>query len=68
MQLNPNKDKYYLRTPYRTLKPPLKKISIESIRAIARDLNLDLQSLGIFNYEISKITLELNKFKNFSLY
>ena len=47
VQLNPDEDKYYLLTPYPTLKQPLKKFSPESIKAIARNPNIDLQSIGI---------------------
>ena len=53
VQLNPDEDKYYLLTPYPTLMQPLKKFSPESIRAIARNPNIDLQSIGI--YSISDI-------------
>ena len=49
VQLNPDEDKYYLLTPYPTLMQPLKKFSPESIRAIARNLNIDLQSIGIYS-------------------
>ena len=48
VQLNPDEDKYYLLTPYPTLMPPLKKFSPESIRAIARNPKIDLQSIGIY--------------------
>ena len=48
VQLNPDEDKYYLLTPYPTLMPPLKKFSPESIRAINRNPNIDLQSIGIY--------------------
>ena len=37
-----------LLTPYATLMQPLKKFSPESIRAIARSPNIDLQSIGIY--------------------
>ena len=47
VQLNPDEDKYYLLTPYPTLMRPLKKFSPESIRAIARNPNIDLQSIGM---------------------
>ena len=47
VQLNPGKDKYYLLTPYPPLMQTLKKISIEGIRAIARNPNTDLKSNGI---------------------
>ena len=49
VQLNPDEDKYYLLTPYPTLMPPQKKFSPESIRAIARNRNIDLQSIGIYS-------------------
>ena len=49
VQLNPDEDKNYLLTPYPTLMPPLKKFSPESIRAIARNPNIDLQSIGIYS-------------------
>ena len=48
VQLNPDEDKYYLLTPYPTLMQLLKKFSPESIRAIARNPNIDLQSIGIY--------------------
>ena len=48
-QLNPDEDKYYLLTPYPTLMQPLKKFSPESIRAIARNPNIVLQSIGIYS-------------------
>ena len=47
VQLNTDKNKNYLLTPYPTLMPPLKKFLPESIRAIARNSNIDLQSIGI---------------------
>ena len=46
--LNPDEDKYYLLTPYPTLMQSLKKFSPESIRAIARNPNIDLQSIAIY--------------------
>ena len=49
IQLNPDEDKYYLLTTYPTLMQPLKKFSPESIRAIARNPNIDLQSIGIYS-------------------
>ena len=49
IQLNPDEDKYYLLTPYPTLMQPLKKFSPESIRATARNPNIDLQSIGIYS-------------------
>ena len=48
VQLNPDEDKYYLLTPYPTLMHPLKMFSPESIRNIARNSNIDLQSIGIY--------------------
>ena len=49
VQLNPDEDKNYLLTPYPTLMQSLKKFSPESIRAIARNPNIDLQSIGIYS-------------------
>ena len=49
VQLNLDEDKYYLLTPYPTLMQPLKKFSPESSRAIARNPNIDLQSIGIYS-------------------
>ena len=49
VQLNPDEDKYYLLTPYPTLTQSLKKFTPESIRAIARNPNIDLQSIGIYS-------------------
>ena len=49
VQLNPDEDKCYLLTPYPTLMHPLKKCSPENIRAIARNPNIDLQSIGIYS-------------------
>ena len=49
VQLNPDEDKYYLLTPYPTLMQSLKTFSPESIRAIARNPNIDLQSIGIYS-------------------
>ena len=49
VQLNPNEEKYYSLTPYPTLMQPFKKISPEIIRAIARNPNSDLQSIGIYS-------------------
>ena len=49
VQLNPDEDKYYLLTPYPKLMQPLKKFSPESIRAIALNPNIDLQSIGIYS-------------------
>ena len=48
VQLNSDEDKYYLLTPYPLLMQPLKNFSAESIRAIARNPNIDLQSIGIY--------------------
>ena len=45
VQLNPDEDKNYLLTPYPTLMQSLKKFSPESIRAIANNPNIDLQSI-----------------------
>ena len=47
--LNVNEDKYCLLTPYPTLMPPLKKFSPGSIRAIAREPNIDVKLIGIYS-------------------
>ena len=49
LQLSPDEDKYYLLTPHSTLMPPLKNFSPEIIKAIARNPNIDLQSIGIYS-------------------
>ena len=49
VQLNTDEDKYNLLTPYPTLMPPLKKFSPESVKIIARNPNIDLQSIGIYS-------------------
>ena len=49
VQLNPDEDKHYLLTAYPTLMQSFKKFSPESIRAIARNPNIDLQSIGMFS-------------------
>ena len=62
VQLNPDEDKYYLLPPYPTLMPPLKKFSPESIRAIARNPNIDLQSIGIYSKSDIKHHIGKQKF------
>ena len=49
LHLNPNEDEYFLLTPCPTLMIPLKEFSPESIRATARNPNVDLQSIGIYS-------------------
>ena len=49
VELNSYETKYYLHTPYPTLRPLLNKFSPEKIRAIARNPNVELQSIGIFS-------------------
>ena len=49
VQLNPDEDKNFLLTPYPTLMQPLKNFSSESIRAIAPNSNIDLQSIVIYS-------------------
>ena len=48
-QINPNEHNYYLLTLYSTPMPSLNKFPPESIRAIARNPNIDLQSIGIYS-------------------
>ena len=49
VQVSPDEENFCLITPYPTLMQPLKKFSPESIRAIARNPNIDLQSIGIYS-------------------
>ena len=49
VQVNPDEDKCYFLSPYPTLMQPLEKFSPESIRAFARNLKIDLQSIGIYS-------------------
>ena len=49
VQLNPDEDKYYLLTTYPTIMQPTKKISPESIKATARNPNIDLQPIVIYS-------------------
>ena len=65
VQLNPDEDKYYLITPYPTLMTPLKKISPESIRAIAGNSNIDLHLIGICSRSDIQYHIRTNNFKNF---
>ena len=50
--LNPDEDKNYLFRTYPTLMQPLKNFSPESIRTIARNPNIDLQSIGIYSKSV----------------
>ena len=64
LQLNHDEDKNYLLTLYPTLTQPLKKFSSESIRAIVRNPNIDLQSIGInsnFDIQHHKPTQQIQK-------
>ena len=64
LQLNPDEDKYYLLTPKPTLMQPLKKFSPESIRALARNRNIDLQSVSAYTLnQTFNIPFEHNNFK-----
>ena len=49
VQSNPDEERYYLLKSYPTLMQPLEKFSPESTRAIARNPNIDLQSIGIYS-------------------
>ena len=49
VQLNPDQDKYYLLQPYLKFMPPLTKFAPESIKAIARNQNIDLKSICIYS-------------------
>ena len=63
VQLNPDEDKYYLLTPYPTLTQSLQKFSPESIRAIARNPNIDLQSIGIYSKSDIKHHIRTQQFQ-----
>ena len=65
VQLNPDEDKYYLLTPYPTLMQSLKKFSPESIRAIARNPNIDLQSIGIYSKSDIQHHIRTQQSKNY---
>ena len=65
VQLNPDEDKYYLLKPYPTLMPPLKKFSPESIRAIARNPNIDLQSIDIYSKPDIQHHIRIQNFRNY---
>ena len=65
VQSSPDKDKFYLLTQYPTLIKSLKKFSPESIRAFARNPNLDLQSNKYTLNLTLNTTFEHNNFKNF---
>ena len=49
VQLNSYKDKHYFVIPYPTLQPLLKKFSHESVHAIARNPNIELQYVGHYS-------------------
>ena len=63
VQLNPGEDKYYLLTPYPTLMQSLKKFLPESIRAIARNPNINLQSIGIYSKSDIQHLIRTQKFQ-----
>ena len=63
VKLNPDEDKNYLLTPYPTLMPPSKKFSPESIRAIARNTNIDLQSIVIYSKSVIQLHIRTQQFQ-----
>ena len=63
VQLNPDEDKYYLLNPYPTLMQSRKKFSPESIRAFARNPNIDLQSIGIYSKSDIQHHIRTQQFK-----
>ena len=65
IQLNPDEDKFYLLTPYPTLMQSLKKFSPESIRAIARNPNIDLQSIGTYSKSDIQHHIRTQQFQEF---
>ena len=62
VQLNPDEKNYYLLTPYPTLMRQLKTFSPEIIRAIARNPNIDLQSIGIYSKSDLQIQIRTQQF------
>ena len=64
VQLKPDEDRYYLLTSYPTLMPPLEELSPESIRAFARNSNIDLESIDIYSRSDDNITSAHKNFKN----
>ena len=64
VQLNLDEDKYYLLTPYPTLMPPSKKFSPESMRAISRNPNIDLQLIGIYSKSDIQHHIRTQKFQD----
>ena len=65
VQLNPDADKYYRLTPYSPLMPPLKKFSPETIRATARNTNIDLQSIGFYSRSDIQHHIRTQQFQEF---
>ena len=63
VQLNLEKEKYYLHIPYPTLMQPLKNFSPESIRAVARNPNIDLQSIGLYSKSDIKHHIRTQQFQ-----
>ena len=61
--LNPDEDKYYFLTPYPTLMQALTKFSPESIRAVARNPNIDLQSIGIYSKSDIQHPIRIQQFQ-----
>ena len=68
VQLNPDEGKYYLLTPYPTIMQPLKKFSLESIRTIALNLNIGLQSIEIYSKSDIQHHIRTQQFHNFRNY
>ena len=65
VQLNPDEYKYYRLTPYTTLVSPLNNFSPESIKAIARNPNIDLQSIGIYSRSDIQHHIRTQQFQEF---
>ena len=63
VQLNLDEDKYYILTPDPTLLQSLKKFSPESLRAIARNPNIDLQLIGIYSESDIQRHIRLQQFQ-----
>ena len=65
VHLNPDEDKNYLLTPYPTLIPPLKKFTQEINKTIARNPNIDLQSIGIYSRSDIQHQIRTQQFQKF---
>ena len=63
VKLKHDEEKNYLLTPYPTLMQPLKKLSPESSGAVARNPNIDLQSISIYSKSDIKHHIRTQQFQ-----